>query len=163
MRHPLLRILVALLIGVISPLCCCQAAALVGGGCGGGHEIAAKVESCCGGCSGKAESGEEQTPAPLPTDAPSDVPSDDHHGPPGKCPSCPTCQGTSAGAGAKAEATLPAFEPQWNALATISLAVLWDLPTLGTTTEAAPPGWAIDPPHLRANRAALRWYCALIV
>ena len=49
MRHPFLRILVALLIGVITPLCCCRAALLVGSACDGKHLVAAEMDSCCGG------------------------------------------------------------------------------------------------------------------
>jgi len=152
MRHPLLRILVALLIGVASPLCCCQAMAMAGGVCGERHEVAAKADSCCQGCSGDPSSDQEQ-----------DAPEQEDPHTPGKCPSCPSCQGTSAGTGVKAEARLPAFEPQWDALSTLALAALWELPPTALQFKTVLPGWSHDPPFLRANRDALRWHCALLV
>jgi hypothetical protein len=152
MRHPLLRILIALLIGVVTPVCCCQAMALAGSICDGRHSALTKSDSCCHECSGD--------PAP---DQPQDAPTDDDPGVPGECPSCPSCQGTAGGTGAKAEANLPVFEKFWNALATIAVAVLWNLLPLEAVTAPAPPGWAADPPFLKANREALRWHCALLV
>jgi hypothetical protein len=156
MRHPLLRILVALLIGVVTPLCCCQAALLVGSACDGQHLVAAEIDSCCGGCSTETAS----RPA---SDRPQDDPNEDQPPSPGECPSCPSCQGTTGGTGAKAESRLPAFEQQWDALATFALAVLWTFPTPDAKVLPISPGWALDPPHLKANREALRWHCALVV
>jgi len=152
MRHPLLRILVALLIGVATPVCCCQAMALAGGVCDGRFGAAAESASCCHQCPDSPLSDQEQE---APTDEVPPSPSD--------CPSCPSCQGTSGGTGVKAEANLPVFEKVWNALATIAVAVLWSLLPLDAQNTPAPPGWAADPPFLKANREALRWHCALLV
>jgi hypothetical protein len=44
MRHPILRILAAIIIGLWSPMCCCQAADLLGSPC------VPAPESCCSGC-----------------------------------------------------------------------------------------------------------------
>lgn len=152
MRHPLLRILVALLIGVITPLCCCQAMAMAGSVCGGPHEAVAAPDSCCHGCSEDSAPADEQS-----------TPTDDDAPAPGKCPSCPSCQGTSAGTGAKVEARLPAFEQQWDAISTLALAALWELPPRVLRIRPVPPGWTHAPPYLKANREALRWHCALLV
>ncbi|MBX3392756.1 MAG: hypothetical protein KF787_08920 [Phycisphaeraceae bacterium] len=146
MRHPLLRILVALLIGVWSPLCCCQAMALAGNVCEGTHQI--KTDSCC---HEESHPGEDETPANHGGSLPVD------------CPSCPSCQGTSGGAGLTAEAKLPTLEQKWNALATIALAVLFDLPQSDEVISLGRPPWWNDPPFVKANREALRWHCALIV
>lgn len=152
MRHPLLRILVALLIGVVTPLCCCQATAIVGSGCGEPHTAAIKPNSCCNGCADDPASKQHR-----------DAPTDNEPPAPGKCPSCPSCDGTPAGTAINVEARLPAFEHDWDVIATLALAVLWDLPSLETRVTASPPGWASDPPFLKANREAQRWYCALVV
>jgi hypothetical protein len=152
MRHPLLRILVALLIGVVTPLCCCQAMALAGSICDGRHSAVSNGDSCCHEC--------PRDPAP---DQQQDAPTNDHSEPPGECPSCPSCQGTAGGTGAKAEASLPVFEELSNGLSTIALAVLWSLPPLEVHDAPAPPGWAADPPFVKANREALRWHCALLI
>ncbi|MGD9688403.1 MAG: hypothetical protein AB7K52_04455 [Phycisphaerales bacterium] len=152
MRHPVLRILVALFIGVVSPLCCCQVMELTGSACGGTHEVTAKSESCCSGCS--------SDPAPIhDQQAPAD---DDEHSP-GKCPSCPSCQGTSVGAGVKFESKTPVLNHQLHALATLALAVVWNPPLPAAQAVPSLPAWAFDPPYLKANREALRWHCALLV
>lgn len=152
MRHPLLRILVALFIGVITPLCCCVVQAVAENACGGQHSAAVELASCCNGCSTQPGSDQDQ-----------DDPTEEPPSSPEKCPSCPSCQGTSGGTGAKAEIRVPAIEQVLDALATIALAAFWNLPPLDA--EAAPPlpGWASDPPFLKANREALRWHCALLV
>lgn len=152
MRHPLLRILVALLIGVITPLCCCQATAMVGSGCDGPHAVAIEPDSCCNGCDDDPASQQDR-----------DAPTDNEQPAPGKCPSCPSCDGTSAGTAINVEARLPAFEHDWDVIATLALAVLWDLPSLETRVTASSPGWASDPPFLKSNREAQRWYCSLVV
>lgn len=152
MRHPLLRILVALLISVATPVCCCQAMALAGSVCDGRFAAAAESASCCHECSDDPLSDQGQ-----------EVPTDEVPLSPSDCPSCPSCQGTAGGTGVKAEANLPVFKKVWNALATIAVAVLWSLPPLDAQNALAPPGWASDPPFLKANREALRWHCALLV
>ena len=152
MRHPLLRILVALLIGLVTPLCCCQAMAMAGGGCGDRHEVAPAPDACCHGCS--------QDSAP---DRQRSKPTGDDSSAPGKCPSCPSCQGTSSGTGMKADVRLPAFEQQWNVLVASALASLGMIETPQCVLAPSPPVWALGPPHLKANREALRWHCALVV
>lgn len=155
MRHPLLRILVALIIGVSLPLCCCQAMMLVGGACDGASDTVELQASCCPSC--LDESSGSRSPTPVHT------PSNDENSHPDDCPSCPSCQGLSGGAGLKVEAKLPALEQQWNALATIAIAVFFDLPK---PDEAIVPGcpsrWG-SPPHVKANRDAQRWHCALTI
>lgn len=152
MRHPLLSILVALFIGVIAPLCCCQFAVLTGAACGEVHGVAAQPDSCCRGCSGD----------PTPRDE-KQTPTDHDEHTPGECPSCPSCQGTAVGTGVKFEAKVSALDQQLHALATIALAVLWELPPLDARAAPSWPGWASNSPFLRANREALRWHCALLV
>lgn len=160
MRHPLLRVLLALLIGVVTPLCCCQAAALAGGACSGWNVAVAESDSCGGGC----PDGPASDPCPdRSQDQSRDRPDHDQPSPPGKCTSCPSCQGTSAGTVINAAARLPAFEQQWNALATFALAVLWTMEAPEALVAPHPPGWAHYPPHLKANRDAQRWHCALLV
>ncbi len=156
MRHPLLRILVALLIGVVTPLCCCQAALLVDSACDGNHLVAAETDPCCGGCSTETASRQASDPQ-------RDHSNEEQPLSPDECPSCPSCQGTSGGTGVKAESRLPAFEQQWDALATFALAVLWTIPNPDAKVLPLSPGWALGPPYLKANREALRWHCALVV
>ncbi len=151
MRHPLLRILVALLIGVVTPLCCCQAMALAGSLCNGRQAAATELGSCCHECPLDPASDQRQTPT------------DDQPPLPGECPSCPSCQGTSGGTGAKSEASLPAFEQQWHASAMVAIAVVWNFSNPGPEATPSQPRWTADPPHLKANREALRWHCALLV
>ena len=152
MRHPLLRILVALLIGIIMPLCCCQAASFVGGHCSGIVEAAQIVDSCC-------HESEDESSAPPDNDGTErNAPQ-----PAETCPSCPSCQGSVAGNGAKSEATIPSFKSQWDALATFAFAIVWNSLLGEAQAPSVPPGWRSDPPFLRANRDAQRWYCALIV
>lgn len=153
MRNPLLHILVALLVGVVAPLCCCQAMAVAGVVCEGQHAAAIEAvtieaDSCCEEHPGDPRSGQE---------------TDDQPPSPEKCLTCPSCQGTSGGTSMKAEVNLLSSEQAWNALATIALAVMWDLPPLEAGAAEAPPGWTDTPPFLRANREALRWHCALLV
>ena len=151
MRHPLLRILIALLIGVASPVCCCQVMALAGSACESGH-AAAEADSCCHECPFDPASDdleEVRSDAPLPSSS--------------DCPSCPSCRGASVGKAAKSEANFPVFEEFWDTLATLSLAVLWELPALEAKCATVRPGWGDDPAFLKSNREALRWHCTLLV
>lgn len=152
MRHPSLRILVAVLIGVIAPLCCCQASTFAGVLCDGRQEVTLAASTCCHECSDERDS--------LPQ---RDSSNNDQQSPPGKCPSCPSCQGVPAGAGVKSEAGRADLDQQLHALATLALAVVLDLPPLNTHVATAMPAWLADPPFVRANRATLRWHCALTV
>lgn len=152
MRHPLLRILMALLIGVCTPMCCCRAMALAGSVCDGRFVTLTEAESCCQKCS------RDHAPDQRP-----EAPAHDDSCPPGGCPSCPSCQGASSIAGVKAEASVAVFEEVLNTLATIDLSLLCVLAPLDFEPALKRPGWATDPPFLKANRDAQRWHCALLV
>lgn len=164
MRHPMLRILVALLIGVWSPLCCCQASVLAGTACGTMHRAEPVVQSlaqnaisaCCHRCDGTLLPEEGGSTS----DGSGSVPTGD---PPGSCPSCPTCQGLSNSVGLQIDAKFPSLDQQWNALATLALAVLFRLAEPEDAIIARMPPWWGSPPHIKANREALRWHCALVV
>ena len=90
------------------------------------------------------------------------IPGDDQS-PPEECPSCPSCQGTAAGTGAKIEARLLALEKQSDVIATLTLGATWNLPFREARTVTYMIGLVADPPFIRANREALRWHCALLV
>ncbi len=150
MRQPLLRILVALLLGMWIPLCCCQAMALAGDACGSTPTPQAKADSCCQGCHA-APSDQESTP------------DDDKRSLPSDCTSCPSCQGTSAGAGLTVETKLPTLEQNWNAAAAMALVVLTDLPKPDAAISPGLPSRWDDRLFIKANREAQRWFCALIV
>jgi len=160
MRHPFFRVLVALLIGVWSPLCCCQAMTLVGRACESTASDVVAQSTCCPNCpteTSEATEDESRPPASAPDNGQSTHPDD--------CPSCPSCQGLSGGVGLNVEAELPTFEQQWSAIATIALAVILELPwTDEMMVRGRPPwpwgGWG-SPPHVKANRDAQRWHCAL--
>ncbi len=156
MRHPLLRILVALLIGVITPLCCCQAAAIAGGACDRSPAATQALDSCCGGC--PADPASNRTP-----DKSEDEPGNDQQPNPSNCKSCPSCQGTSGGTGNIAEARLPVLKLEWNTLATLAIAISWATDAPEPKPARRPPGWADSAPYLKANRDAQRWHCALLV
>ena len=159
MRHPLLRILVALLMGVVTPLCCCQAAAVAGGGCTRTQASAPEADTCGGGCSG-------ETACDRGSGESGDEPDSDRHPVPGSCSSCPSCQGTSGGTGStggSAESRLPVFKQDWNGLETFSLELSWVTGAPESALVPRAPGWVQSPPYLKANRDAQRWYCALIV
>lgn len=150
MRQPLLRILVALIIGMWIPLCCCQAMALAGDACGSTPTPQAKADSCCQGFLA-AHSDQES------------IPDDDERSLPGDCTSCPSCQGTSAGAGLTLEAKPPTLEQKWNTAAATALLVLSDLPRPDAAISPGLPSCWDDRLFIKANREAQRWFCALIV
>jgi len=162
MRHPLLRILVALLVGMITPLCCCRATAMLGTECGGWDARDARVariqgiriDSCCD-RPGNARSNQTQ-------DAPADdqQPSPEHAP---TCPACPSCNGTLTGTGINVENRSPVSEHEWDGIVTLALAMALECPPLQTQAVALLSGWVSDPPFLIANREALRWHCALLV
>lgn len=151
MRHPLLRILFALLIGAWLPLCCCQATALARTACGGLHTPQVQANSCCQGCDEEPRHGEDYATGEHESSLPGD------------CVSCPASQGTSGGAGLTVEAKLPTLEQKWNATASIALAVLFDLRQPDEATGPGHPLWWDDVASIKANRDALRWHCALII
>jgi hypothetical protein len=153
-RHPLLRVLLALIFGLWSPMCCCRAMAMAGMPCGGAGETeSAAVDGCCDESSDRSPAGEE--PGSCPGDS-----APGHDG----CPSCPSCQGApgvSAGAGIKIDAGLEAAVQEW----TPQPCVVWALlrREAGWLVSAGParPPWRGVMPHVKANRDAQRWHCAL--
>ena len=149
MRHPLIRILVALLIGVCTPLCCCQAMALARTACESTLDPQEKSAACCQSCHAQPSSNEESAP-------------EDHEGSlPRDCPSCPSCQGASDEAALKVEAKFSTLDQELNAIATIAFLVLSDLPMPDPAMIAGLPSWRGDRLFIKANREALRWFCAL--
>lgn len=151
MRHPLLRILVALLIGLWSPLCCCQAMTLAGSTCGDAVPEVASSDSCCqdlassSSDAGDCESGQWDVPAPS------------------DCSSCPSCQGTSGGAGLKVDSRLPSVSHEFNLVATLANTYVLSLPKPDEAVKPSARSWWRTPLHLRANRVSQRWHCALVV
>lgn len=151
MRHPLLRILVAVLLAAWSPLCCCQAAAWAGSACGGPDRVEIISDACCDVDHGAAAA---RTPMVL---------MDQHRlpdGEPGGCSTCGTCQDAPA---LGVESKLPSLEREWNAdgVPAACATPAWTM----AERAVAPvlPAMADGPPHVRANRAAQRWHCALMV
>lgn len=151
MRHPLLHILLALFIGVWSPLCCCQASALAGTVCGGTHFKAPEQDSCCSNCADESQSSEHNAPT------------NDNRSLPRECPSCPSCQGLASGVMLRAEAKLPTFEQELNFVATIVLSTITSLPRLENSIIPSHALWWASPPHIKANREIQRWHCALTI
>jgi hypothetical protein len=149
MRHPLLRILAALLIGVWSPLCCCQASAWMGRSCSDRGHARAWGDESCGCCTDEAPSDDEPD-CRFPEDGTR----------PG-CPACPACQGSVGASGlipsSKAQQYHMGIEaipmPAHRSSAT---SLPWD-----DKLSILTPGHSSA--HIRANRAALRWHCALNV
>lgn len=151
MRHPLLRILVALLIGLWSPLCCCQAMTLAGSICDFVAAEQASSDSCCQ---------NRESPPPGADDCSLDqgeVPA------PTECSSCPSCQGTSGGAGSNAESRLPSVSHEFNSVATLASCRVFGLSKPDEAVKPSGLSWWRTPLHLRANRDSLRWHCALVV
>lgn len=152
MRHPLLRALIAVTLGLWSTICCCQAQAIVGQACHAGPP--AEAPSCCSGCHDEPESTDDE--------------GGERGGGDGRderrehSPGCPSCQNQQATAGSRfdhgphdrehAQPALPvlAFAAEPRAIA----APVDSLRPRGLSTAAANP---------RANRVTLRWHCALVV
>lgn len=156
MRHPVLRILVAVLTGLLSPLCCCQAALLLGDGCTfADPQMGTQTVSAC--CCEDDNSETEQSGSRIDGDSESpDLPGDD-------CKSCPSCQGVAAGTGLAHLSATPNTGLDVDSLATAALAALADELDVARAFLTLSPALRRESPHLRSNRAALRWHCALIV
>lgn len=173
MRHPLLRILVALFVGVWSPLCCCQAALLAGTSCPtdgsartshSNDESPAERPLCCSkeGCGQQrgVEAGRSADPESGPFDGhtPTDRP---------ECPSCPACRGDAAGSGLlnaepKPERHSESESPGFVNAVALATGLKFEC-TLG-----AGGGWGVRLrdgalAHLHTNRDAQRWHCALVI
>ena len=164
MTSPFLRIVLALVIGLWSPLCCCQAAMVAGaltgtpGDCTGSNKKTAaspiKV-GCCDHC------GDEPS-NPGSSDHSSSTNHDRSPGDRSPCNDCPGCQGTLGLSRLdKADTAMQALAL---AMAVLVIVVPVDLPlTLPTVTL---PFWPRLPDHLplyAGGRSLLRWHCALVV
>lgn len=153
-RHPLLRMLLALIIGLWSPMCCCRAMAMTGMACGGSGETeSAAVDGCCDESPDRSPAGEE----------PGSCPDRSEPAPLG-CPSCPACNGApgvSSGAGIKGEARLEAAGQEWTPQACVVWATLGREAGWLVSAGPARPPWRGVMPHVKANRDAQRWHCAL--
>lgn len=163
MRHPLLRILVALIVGLWSPMCCCQAAMFIGGACPScpRPETPApepEPECCC--C--------KHAPTPAPGSSCGDSPTQadsSPHQPDSKhpCNSCPACKGsaaTTASASAAISFHLPAL--QFDLFATLLLAN-FDCPVFSPQLDRPTAQWSPRGCIPRESRDVLRRHCALIV
>lgn len=149
MRRPFVRILMAFLIGLWSPMCCCHAAWMTGQPCGAevtrDADGAARADDCCG---RPVEPGSESPPeSSTPT-----------------CEQCSACQGNSPSFGALQSAQVKIKPVALDALSTFVLGVV--LATENNAALASPPGpveGRVPPATTRAGRTLLRWHCALIV
>jgi hypothetical protein len=161
----LLRILMAIVVGLGSPLCCCQAAMITGavtgtaGQCPMGEERATPSSarsSCCDHCRDEPAAG--QPPS-------GDSDSSDHQSSPcdrTPCNDCPGCQGVLG---------LARLDDGGAALKSLALAmtVLFIAPpvvlapVVYTLENESPPQ---PPDHLDCDaggRVLLRWHCALVI
>ncbi len=161
MLESMFKLLLALLVGIVSPLCCCEATALAGTSCAvvgvATSDTRSDEASCCGGCRDRASDAAALAPHQVASKA---APRDPTH--PGTCPTCPKCKGVQSIAldhGPK----LPALDNTWTTLATITIAAILDSSHSMNSIGSRPPSWRADPPSVKANRDALRWHCALIV
>jgi len=154
MRHPLMRILVALLVGVWAPICCCRATTFLNTSC---RETVAHAtvseESCCSrGC---------RTSTPEAT--PDHDPLHDGRLPPGGCKTCPSCVGSSGASGVLTGKDGPSKATAMNEVPAMLPA---PIVVVRRGMPVAPPNtrnWSGDQGCQRANRSALRWHCALNV
>ena len=147
------RILVALLMAVWMPLCCCQSAMLFGASCQMDLQIEESTGSVSSCCSGKVDVAEDSTCEDLDPNC---------HG----LKSCKCCRiaKRAIGSGLDAASSNPRFEQTEVSLPIAHLAsAIPDLGLATTLSESLPFHDYAAPPALRANRAALRWHCALIV
>lgn len=151
MRHPLLRILLALLIGLVSPMCCCFAAVVAGMACSlavGEPENDREGRSCCGSCC-------DDEGASTPTPAESGEHDKD-------CPSCTSCGGEAA---AVNSAPIIKFEPSAVTELTAILAAIAPQCDLGVPISRDVAGTMHDARGAAAHtgRDAQRWHCARIL
>lgn len=172
MRHPLLRILIALLVGMASPLCCCQAALFTGDTCGPSPVVvvftpeAAPTPAAPSRCCSSAKCHDEQPPATSPTNSDTDnhnSPAHTHN-PSQPCDTCPTCYSTikQASIDNLSSSTLNAFAKQY-LCSDAAFPTLVELLRLELHAKQPQAYSQSDDAHIRPNRAALRWHCALIV
>jgi len=156
MQHLLLRILCALFIGVISPLCCCRAAAVMGIPCPATpRDVVEPARACCGNAACK-ETSPDREPEPLENRP---TPVDD---PAESCPACPSCDGQLV--------TI-------DSALTVKFTPAKPVPFPAEVFAADPLdqlGWGWRQPRDRATdqcraaamhtgREAHRWHCALLI
>lgn len=165
--HPLLRILAAFLIGLWSPLCCCQSEVLLGSHCpsqdaaiNAPPSASPKTKSCCG--SGDSCGKQDRSRAPAQSQEPSTDPlSPATEDSPTSCNSCPSCLTTAREGFARQ--SVETESASWISFS-VPPATLWEPPSLHQLRHSdCKPSWPVEFHHLRANRSALRWHCALIV
>ncbi|HMN95710.1 MAG TPA: hypothetical protein PKC43_03460 [Phycisphaerales bacterium] len=151
MQGSLVRIILALLVGVWSPLCCCQAMALVGRACERGALRGAEAAGCCSRCAA-----DDGVPASQDDAAPT-RPADQL---PGGCDSCPACLG-AIGIAVKLESLTMIPDAGSDERASVD-----PRPSPRQRIRRDDAGSLSGPrpsQSLRANRPALRWHCTLIV
>ncbi len=154
MRLNWLNPLLALVIALWAPMCCCQAALLAGApiptpchaSSGDDHAAETDADHCC--CDADASDAATESDPVAP-----------HDGLP--CDSCPTCfgkpaLGTTLDGGVRIDTDALA--------ATLVVFIVAGLDgTLSPPATVIGPREHGPPHHTRANRAALRWHCALNV
>lgn len=146
MHHPLFHILIAMLVGVCSPLCCCQMTAMAGGACGAFESAESVADDCC-------RSSESQRPS-------EDDPSRSGREGSGSR-DCQSCPGASVDAGLTVDSRLPTLERRWNAIATIEVRVQFQLIEADGKSVLCDAPRRGRPPRVKSNRAVQRWHCAL--
>lgn len=158
MVHPVIRILVALLMAVWMPLCCCQAALLVG--------VACNVEQPLDVATAQPDSSGDECCHRCQVAEPTDLQNSPDSTPPSSttpCKSCDLCK-RAIGSGLDSTTKLTRAEQADATVPTITFVSA--LPD--TFVQHAASSSSLDPrysapPHVRANRSALRWHCALMV
>lgn len=152
MRHPLLRALIAVTLGLWSSICCCQARAIIGQACHAGPP--AEAPSCCSGCHDEPESSDEQGGERDEGDGRGER--REHS------PGCPSCQYQQASAGSKLDHGPQGWERAQPAL--LVLAFMAEPRLIDSSIQSLRPrGLSTAAANPRANRVTLRWHCALVV
>ena len=149
MRHPLLRIVLALLVGLMSPMCCCYAAAVAEAACSSLAGVKhAERRSCCNSCS-------EDDAAP--DSAPAETGKHDN----GR-PDCASCGGAAV-----AVNSVPVVTFKASAVTDLTpiLAAIAPLSDLGDPMSRGILGPFHAPRRAAAHagRDAQRWHCARIL
>lgn len=160
MSHPFLRILAAVFLAFVSPLCCCQAMAVVGFG----HECADAVteevqeQACAGGCCGKVAASQTVADEPAIVD-----PRDDRSSRPGDpCPECPVCQTAASNTGSGLVPEVKVADADW--VAVVFVAAIWgDWMPVVRPVGSIPERGERETVCVMSGRNVLRWQCALMV
>ncbi len=155
-RSPFIRTLVALLLAVaatFSPLCCCGTAAVFFGSCNAPAPAEEKkhARSCC--CTDDAETTDQQPANPGRPEHTPGMPD---------CPACPSCQITSSDL-SRGPAIQTKAQPTANDDYLPTDFAPRGTPVRIATTSVHMPTGRDPSAYLKANRAALKWHCALTV